>query len=156
MKKHLLSLIAVAFLAIGITACSNAKSSDDSKGEKTENKDDLKDPDSVGTTFVDLLNDCIAKINASQNEEDLAEARNQFEQVCAEFQNDEAELSDAERSEIINAMAELSIAVAVKSAEFQGQSLPADQIDMVKNTVRNRVESACGNSRNIKELLSSF
>ena len=110
----------------------------------------------MGTTFVDLLNDCIAKINASQNEEDLAEARNQFEQVCAEFQNDEAELSDAERSEIINAMAELSIAVAVKSAEFQGQSLPADQIDMVKNTVMNQFESACGNSRNIKELLSSF
>lgn len=156
MKKHLLSLIAVAFLTIGITACSNSKSTDDSKGEKTENNDDLKDPESVGTTFVDLLNDCTRKVSACTTTEELAAVGNQFEQDCEEFKNDEANLSDSERAEIVNAMTELSTAMGVKALELQGQTLTPEQIDMMKSSVKSNLEAQCGEFRNIKELLAKM
>jgi lipoprotein len=156
MKKHLLSLIAVAFLAIGITACSNAKSTDESKGEKTENKDDLKDPESVVTTLVDLLNDCTRKVNAVSDEEEYEAAGKSIEDTFAEFKDDDKELSADEKSEVVAALADLVAALGCKQAELEGQILDSNTQAIVKSQSKTAVESICKDCKSIKDIIVAF
>lgn len=142
MKKHLLSLIAVAFLAIGAIAC-NSKSSSDSEESRVEE-------------FCDLIKDYTRKVDALDNAYGITSLNVDFEKDLEEYKDDDTKLSKSEKKQIIEAFADLGIAIACKQSELDGQSISDDDRAEARRMTVDEMERLTSDCKSISDYIDVF
>lgn len=146
MKKHLLLLLAVIALALGSVACGSKASSEDSEDSRV----------SPTSKFVDVINDATEKVYSAKSESDIDAIGKEVDAKIKKFKNDDKELSDDEKSEIVYALTDLVAAMGCKYAEFQGQTLDASTKAQVKEYSKTAVENLTKNCKSIKDFIAAF
>ena len=120
--KNIIAILAIAIMSLTFNAC----------GDKTP-----------ADKFVDALNNAESKIRKASSIEDImnmSEALKISENIASE--NQEYELTDADKEAIKKAMEKLYRTAYSKENELTGQNLPIEQIDMIVNMMAFSVDNA--------------
>ena len=133
MKKTMLMLVAVVSMVISLTACGSHVS-----------------------TFVDAINGATEKINSASDEEEFEAAGKSLEDTFAEFKDDDKELSADEKSEVVDALANLIAATGCKQAELAGQTLDTATQTLVKSQSKTMVEGITKDCKSVKEIIEAI
>lgn len=131
MKRNLLMLVAVAFMVISISSCGTKSSS----------------------RLIDLLNGYSDKIIESSSMSEIADIVSELTKELEPYYNDDTELSESEKNEIIEAYTKVGVYELFK---LSGNDISPEGLQDLVEYSAESYKKECKDCKTIKELLKTL
>ena len=139
-------------IANGLDADNSVKSSVNSSFDESYEKPYVKD----AYDFVRAINSATAKINAASDEQEFEAAGKSLEDTFDVFTGNDKELSYDEKSQIVDALADLIAVTGCKQLELKGEPIDTDTPALVKSHSKTMVEDIIKDCKSINDIIEAI